>query len=155
MLDYQKAEKKIKEIISESEVSQVLHDVVDFLYEHFDKYNWVGIYIVKGNDLVLGPWNGEQATEHVKIPIGTGICGSATQSGKTEIVPDVSKDERYLTCFVSTRSEIAVPIKKDGKIIGEIDIDSDIPDAFDNNDAVFLEKIAMFLEKHLLNYNIF
>jgi len=149
MLDYQKAEKKIKEIISESEVSQVLHDVVDFLYEHFDKYNWVGIYIVKGNDLVLGTWNGEQATEHVKIPIGTGICGSAAQSGKTEIVPDVSKDERYLTCFVSTRSEIVVPIKKDGKIIGEIDIDSDIPDAFDNNDAVFLEKIADILVRYI------
>lgn len=107
-MDYEVAEKKIKEIISEGEVSQVLHDVVDFLYESFDKYSWIGIYIVRGDNLILGPWRGEQATEHTQIPIGRGICGSAAISGKTEIVPDVSKDERYLTCFVSTRSELSL-----------------------------------------------
>lgn len=141
-MDYEIAEKKIKEIISEGEDSQVLHDVVDFLYESFDKYSWIGIYIVRGDKLILGPWRGEQATEHTQIPIGRGICGSAAMSGKTEIVSDVSKDKRYLSCFISTRSEIVVPIKKNGEVVGEIDIDSDIPDAFDENDAVFLEKIA-------------
>jgi len=146
-MDYEKAENEIIGIASKS--SNVLEKVVDYLYENFNHYSWVGIYIVEGNDLVLGPWRGEQATEHTKMPIGTGVCGSAVQSGKTEIVPDVSKDERYLTCFVSTRSEIVVPIKKDRKIIGEIDIDSDIPDAFDNNDTVFLEKIADVLTSHI------
>ena len=146
-MDYEKAENEIIGIVSKS--SNVLEKVVDYLYENFNHYSWVCIYLVEGNDLLLGPWRGEQATEHTKIPIGTGICGSAAQSGKTEIVPDVSKDERYLTCFVSTRSEIVVPIKKNGKIIGEIDIDSDIPDAFDNNDAVFLEKIADMLSSHI------
>jgi len=141
-LDYYIAEKKIKEIISENEASKVLQVVVDYLYRSFDKYSWVGIYIVKGNDLILGHWKGKQATEHTKIPIGQGICGSAAQTGKTEIIPEVSEDERYLSCFVSTRSELVVPIKKDEAIIGEIDIDSDIPDAFDESDAVFLEKIA-------------
>lgn len=141
-MDYEIAEKKIKEIISEGEASQVLHDVVDFLYESFDKYSWIGIYIVCGDNLILGPWRGEQATEHTQIPIGRGICGSAAMSGKTEIVSDVSKDKRYLSCFISTRSEIVVPIKKNGEVVGEIDIDSDIPDAFDENDAVFLEKVA-------------
>jgi len=146
-MDYEKAENEIIGIASKS--SNVLEKVVDYLYENFNHYSWVGIYIVEGNDLVLGPWRGEQATEHTKMPIGTGVCVSAVQSGKTEIVPDVSKDERYLTCFVSTRSEIVVPIKKDRKIIGEIDIDSDIPDAFDNNDTVFLEKIADVLTSHI------
>ena len=141
-MDYEIAEKKIKEIISEGEASQVLHDVVDFLYESFDKYSWIGIYIVRGDKLILGPWRGEQATEHTQIPIGRGICGSAAETGKTEIVSDVSKDKRYLSCFISTRSEIVVPIKKNGEVVGEIDIDSDIPDAFDENDAVFLEKVA-------------
>lgn len=139
-MDYEKAEDEIIEIISKS--SNVLEKVVEYLYENFDHYDWVGIYIVEGNYLLLGPWRGEQATEHTKIPIGTGVCGSAAQSGKTEIVPDVSKDERYLACFVSTRSEIVVPIKKDGKIIGEIDIDSGKPDTFNKYDSIFLEKIA-------------
>ena len=72
----------------------------------------LGIYLVKGDDLVLGSWKGKQATEHTKIPLGKGVCGSAAQSGKTEVVDDVSKDSRYLSCFLSTRSEIVVPIKK-------------------------------------------
>jgi GAF domain-containing protein len=99
--------------------------------------------------LVLGPWRGEQATEHVRIPIGKGICGSAAMSGKTEVVPDVNADKRYLSCFVSTKSEIVVPIKKGKKIFGEIDIDSDQKNAFTKNDKVFLEKIADILARYI------
>ena len=99
--------------------------------------------------MILGPWKGKQATEHKKIPIGKGICGSAAKTGKTEIVSDVLSDDRYLACFASTRSEVVVPIKKNGEIIGEIDIDSDIPDAFNNQDAVFLEKFANMISKHI------
>ena len=141
-MDYDVAEETVKQIIFKSDVSQVLQNVVDYLYKCFDKYSWVGIYFVEGKYLVLGPWNGEQATEHTKILVGKGVCGSAAQSGKTEVVADVFKDDRYLACFVSTRSEIVVPIKKDGIVVGEIDIDSDTPSAFDNSDAVFLEKVA-------------
>jgi putative methionine-R-sulfoxide reductase with GAF domain len=104
---------------------------------------------VKGNHLILGPWKGKQATEHTKIPIGKGICGSAAASGKTEIISDVHSDKRYLACFVTTKSEIVVPIKKDGIILGEIDIDSDIKSAFTKEDRVFLEKIADMLSKHI------
>lgn len=136
------AGKKIRDIVSKGDGSRILAGVVDFLYENFDKYSWVGIYIVEGNDLLLGPWKGEQATEHTRIPIGRGICGSAAETGKTEIIADVSQDERYLSCFISTQSEIVVPIKKNDTVIGEIDIDSDIPNAFDKGDVVFLEKIA-------------
>jgi GAF domain-containing protein len=119
------------------------------LYNGFEKYSWVGIYLVKGDMLVLGPWNGEQATEHTRIPRGRGVCGAAATSGKTEVVDDVSKDNRYLSCFLSTRSEIVVPIKKSQTVIGEIDIDSDQPAAFDDNDVLFLEKVADMLGSHI------
>ena len=148
-LKYRIAEQKIKGILTKNKSTTILQDVVDVLYESFEKYSWVGIYLVKGDVLVLGPWKGKQATEHTKIPIGKGVCGSAAQSGKTEIVDDVSKDNRYLSCFLSTRSEIVVPIKKKNIVIGEIDIDSDVPAAFDKNDAVFLEKIADMLSQHI------
>ena len=141
-MDYNDAEQKIKDIISQVEASKILQKIVDFLYENFDKYSWVGIYIIEGNDLILGPWKGEHATEHTRIPIGKGICGSAAASGKTEVIPGVKADDRYLACFVSTKSEIVVPIKKTNRIVGEIDIDSDIPNAFDEKDVIFLEKIA-------------
>ena len=141
-MNYDYAENKLNELILENEGSRILNDVVDFIYKNFDKYSWVGIYIVREDTLVLGPWKGKQATEHIQIPIGSGVCGSAAKSGKTELVPDVNKDDRYLACFVSTCSEIVVPIKKKGEIIGEIDIDSDVPNAFDNKDVIFLEKLA-------------
>ena len=146
-MDYNVAKKQIRNIIKKS--SKVLEDVVNYLFESFDHYSWVGIYIVKGNNLILGPWKGKHATEHTKIPIGKGICGYAAKTGRTEIVSDVSSDDRYLACFVSTRSEIVVPIRKNGNIVGEIDIDSDIPNAFDSKDVVFLEKIADMLAKHI------
>ena len=79
--------------------------VVDALHDRFPHYDWVGIYWVDGSDLVLGPWVGPQATEHTRIPIGTGVCGAAAASGRTEIVPDVDADPRYLSCFASTRSD--------------------------------------------------
>lgn len=152
-LNYDTAEEEIKKIILKYESSQVLQKVVYFLHNNFDNYSWVGIYIVDGDELILGPWKGEQATNHKKIPIGKGICGSAATSGKTEIVSDVTKDKRYLACFISTRSEIVVLIKKNDMVIGEIDIDSDIPNAFNKRDAVFLEKIADMLSKHICNFS--
>jgi L-methionine (R)-S-oxide reductase len=115
---------------------------VDTLSELFDEYSWIGIYVVEGDDLVLGPWRGPEATEHVRIPIGQGICGAAASSGTTEIVDDVNADQRYLACFASTRSEIVVPIHLDGAVIGEIDIDSDSPRAFTRDDQAFLEAVA-------------
>jgi len=146
-LDYELAERKIKKIIQEN--SNVLSNVVNFLYQNFDHYNWVGIYLIKGSDLVLGPWRGKQATKHTKIPIGKGICGSAAASCKTEIVDDVNADNRYLSCFVSTKSEIVVPIKKGKKVLGEIDIDSDKKNAFSNKDKFFLENLADMLSEHI------
>ena len=146
-LDYDIAKNKIKEILTSSD--SILKNIVDFLHYNFGHYNWIGIYLVEGNDLILGPWNGPHATEHTCIPIGHGICGSAAASGNTEVIPNVNADDRYLSCFVSTKSEIVVPIKKDGKIIGEIDIDSDRKDAFSKEDAEFLERVADMLSEHI------
>jgi len=146
-LYYKKAEEQIKKIIERS--SNVLQNVVDFLCNNFNRYTWVGIYIVQGSNLVLGPWKGPNATEHTRIPIGKGVCGSAAKTGKTEVVDDVLSDNRYLACFVSTKSEIVVPIKKEGKIVGEIDIDSDKIGAFTIKDKIFLEKIADMLSEHI------
>jgi len=148
-LNYKITEQKIKEILTKNKSTKILQNVVDVLYESFEKYNWVGIYLVKGDILVIGPWKGKQATEHTKIPIGNGVCGYAARSGKTEVVDDVSKDSRYLSCFLSTRSEIVVPIKKKNTVIGEIDIDSDVPAAFNKTDEKFLEKIADMLHQHI------
>jgi GAF domain-containing protein len=105
-------------------------------------YSWVGIYFVNGGELVLDSWSGPKATEHVRIPLGKGICGFAARSGRTEIVPAVNKDPRYLECFITTESEMVVPILRDGKVVGEIDIDSEIPDAFSSVDKEFIEVVA-------------
>jgi len=105
-------------------------------------YNWVGIYLVKGADLRLDSWSGPAATIHTTIPIGKGVCGWAAKSGRTEIVSDVSKDPRYLECFASTKSEIVVPISNEGKVVGEIDIDSDQLNAHSSFDREFLEAVA-------------
>lgn len=146
-MEYKTAEKQIKSITKNS--SYVLLDIVDFLYNNFEHYTWIGIYIIQGKYLILGPWKGPNITEHTRIPIGKGICGSAAKTGKTEVVDDVHSDNRYLACFVSTKSEIVVPIKKEGKIIGEIDIDSDKIGAFSIKDKIFLEKIADMLAEHI------
>lgn len=122
---------------------EVLQSAVDALHEQVEHYSWVGIYLVDGDELVLGPWRGPQATEHERIPVGQGVCGAAAASGETEIVDDVDADPRYLACFPSTRSEIVVPIFHEGRVVGEIDIDSDRPAAFGEADRATLERIAL------------
>jgi L-methionine (R)-S-oxide reductase len=124
---------------------QVLRDVVETLHDRIAHYSWVGIYLVDGDELVLGPWKGPEATEHVRIPVGQGICGAAAASGRTEVVDDVNADPRYLACFPSTRSEIVVPISYEGAVVGEIDIDSDEPAAFGDEDRIFLERVATLI----------
>jgi GAF domain-containing protein len=132
----------------EREAPAVLDGVVEALSDRFSHYSWVGIYLVDGGDLVLGPWRGPAATEHTRIPIGAGICGAAAASGRTEVVDDVQAEERYLACFASTRSEIVVPIAYEGRVVGEIDIDSDEPAAFGEPDRAFLERVATLVSRH-------
>ena len=129
---------------------ELLQAVVEALQEQVEHYSWVGIYLVQGEELVLGPWRGPQATEHVRIPVGQGVCGAAAASGETEIVDDVNADPRYLACFPSTRSEIVVPIAHEGRVVGEIDIDSDRPAAFGEDDRASLERIALRIARYCL-----
>ena len=134
----------------DGDADDVLRTVVEVMHDRFEHYSWVGIYLVEGSELVLGPWKGPEATEHVRIRVGEGICGAAAESGRTEVVDDVDADERYLACFASTRSEIVVPIAYEGRVVGEIDIDSDRPAAFGDDDRAFLERVALLISPHCL-----
>jgi putative methionine-R-sulfoxide reductase with GAF domain len=132
------------------DADDVLRQIVSLLCERFDHYSWVGIYLVEDDELVLGPWQGPQATEHVRIPVGQGVCGAAAATGRTEVIDDVNADPRYLACFPSTRSEIVVPISYEGRVVAEIDIDSDTPAAFGEDDRRFLERVALLISPYCL-----
>jgi L-methionine (R)-S-oxide reductase len=122
--------------------AQMLGEVCRFLRQEIRTYSWVGIYRKVGEELVLDAWDGDAPTEHIRIPIARGICGQAVREERTVIVDDVSKSPEYLQCFLDTRSEIVVPIRADGAVIGEIDIDGRTVGAFDASDEKFLTEVA-------------
>ena len=119
--------------------------VVKLLRAEAAHYSWVGIYLVQGDRLALSAWDGPEATEHVSIDIGQGICGLAAREKRTVVVDDVHAKDEYLACFPETKSEIVVPLMRGEECIGEIDIDSDTPSAFGEDDCEFLENIARML----------
>ncbi len=123
---------------------EVLKETVKILKENLDYYSWVGIYLLEGNELVLGPYLGKPSP-HTRIPLNRGICGAAASQGKSIIIPDINADSRYLACSLETRSEIVVPIMKENKVFGEIDIDSDKPDAFSQDDQLLIEQLCSVL----------
>lgn len=142
---YAEAERRLDALfthVARPDPADLYRDVCAILNETIPTYNWVGIYLVEGADLVLAAWQGPEATEHVRIPVGAGICGAAAATGETIVVDDVNADPRYLACFVNTRAEIVVPIVADGAVRGEIDIDSDHHGAFGPADRDFLEALA-------------
>ena len=114
---------------------------VRLLKDAIPYYTWVGIYVMDGRELVLGPFLGKPSP-HTRIPLGSGICGAAATERATIVVDDVNADPRYLACSIETRSEIVVPIVRDGTVLGEIDIDSDAPAAFGTDDRALLEHVA-------------
>lgn len=121
--------------------------VVERMACELPAYNWAGFYMLDPHDpetLVLGPFVGA-ATEHVRIPVGRGICGAAVAQGQTIVVDDVTADPRYLACSLETRSEIVVPISAHGRIVGEIDIDSHAEAAFGAEDRAFVERCAQIV----------
>lgn len=122
-----------------------LKSICELLRDNISYYNWVGFYIVHpGQQLVLGPFVGEP-TEHTEISFGKGICGQAAESEKTFIVQDTSKENNYLSCSINVKSEIVVPILRDNKIVGELDIDSHTSSPFTNKDKEFLENICKII----------
>jgi GAF domain-containing protein len=128
-----------------------LLDVAKCINQHFPHYNWVGFYFLeKDGKLHVGPYVGKP-TPHTIIELDSGICGAAVSQGDTIVVDDVNADSRYLACSLETRSEIVIPIRVAGEIIGELDIDSDRPSAFGNDDKVILEQVVEIISSQLEN----
>ena len=140
---YARAEADIRAAIRAGGALDDLYQMVcDRLNASLPTYTWVGVYIVEGAELALRGWRGPAPTEHVRIPLDQGICGWAASTGETVIVDDVEQDERYLQCFLNTKSEIVVPIKRSGVVYGEIDVDGDLIGAFGERDRRLLEAIC-------------
>ncbi|MFV1988113.1 MAG: GAF domain-containing protein [Gemmatimonadota bacterium] len=107
-----------------------------------EDYDWVGIYLLEGRDLVLHNYLGEE-TEHTRIAVGDGVCGTAVAEDRDLNIPDVSAIENYIACSIGTASEIVVLIRTpDGEIVGQLDLDSDRTAAFDERDEVELKVVA-------------
>jgi GAF domain-containing protein len=124
-----------------------LSDVVRRLRARMAGWHWVGIYFLVGDTLVLGPYVGEP-TEHVRIPIGIGVCGTAVAQNANIIVDDVRSQENYLACSIGTRSELVVLIRDGGEVVGQFDIDSDNVGAFSRHDEALLERLAGLVSSH-------
>src|SRR5437868_5699917 len=122
-------------------VDSAMKQTVALLKDAVPAYTWVGIYLLDGNELVLGPYVGKPSP-HTRIPLGRGICGAAAAEKATIVVDDVNTDPRYLACSIETKSEIVVPIMQNGEVFGEIDIDSDRAGAFGQRDRALLEPLA-------------
>jgi L-methionine (R)-S-oxide reductase len=121
--------------------ARVVDGVVERLFGR-DRYDWVGVYEVEGETLVLGSYRGQNPIGHERIPVGEGVCGTVAATRQTEVVPDVSKRPGHIQCFIGTRSEVVVPIVRDGTVLGVLDIDSDTLDAFGPDEVKVVEEAA-------------
>jgi GAF domain-containing protein len=132
-------------------LDELERDIVEAIAEQIRYYDWTGFYMLDPEEpetLLLGCFVGE-LTSHVRIPVTEGICGAAVAEGETIVVDDVKTDPRYLSCSIRTKSEIVVPIRARGKVVGEIDIDSHSPAAFKQMDRVFLEEVAGIVGRYM------
>ncbi len=105
---------------------------------------WVGFYLFKSDELVLGPFQGPVACTRIKP--GKGVCGIVYESRKTIVVPDVTKFKDHIACSSKTKSEIVLPVIKNGKVIAVLDVDSEILNDFDETDSIYLEQIVKLIE---------
>ena len=126
--------------VSSHDSETKLKTICALLEKNIPHYNWVGFYFRNGEkeELLLGPYVGAP-TEHTVIPFGKGICGQVALSNENFVVPDVSAQDNYIACSITVKAEIVVPLFKNGENIGQIDIDSDTPDPFTEEDERFLE----------------
>jgi L-methionine (R)-S-oxide reductase len=124
--------------------AEVLTTVVERLAERLDGWNWVGIYVLIGDTLVLGPYVGKP-TEHTRIAVGTGVCGTAVAEDHDMVVDDVRTLENYLACSLETRSELVVLIRDRGEVLGQFDIDSDRVAAFSGADEALLQRLGVLV----------
>ncbi len=126
-------------IEGEDDMIANMANVASMIHETF-RFWWTGFYRVKGNQLVLGPFQGPLACTRIRK--GKGVCGTAWAEATTQVVPDVDAFPGHIACSSASRSEIVVPITKDGEVIAVLDIDSQYLSTFDDTDKQWLEKIA-------------
>lgn len=124
-----------------------LANVAAAIYEHVPGLNWAGFYLMRGEELVLGPFQGRPAC--IRIAVGRGVCGTAAATQVSQVVPDVSQFPGHIACDSRSRSEIVVPIVIDGRTVGVLDLDSDKLRNFDIEDRRALETIVNDLEERL------
>lgn len=117
------------------------------LYQSLTDINWAGFYFMNGGELVLGPFQGKPAC--IRIPIGKGVCGTAVAEDRPQVVPDVHQFPGHIACDCASRSEIVIPIHKNGEIYGVLDIDSPVPDRFSQEDLAGLRQFVNILEDML------
>ncbi|WP_419698440.1 GAF domain-containing protein [Mucilaginibacter sp. NFX135] len=129
-------------LFGEPDLVANLANVAAALKEQF-KWFWVGFYLVKNNELVLGPFQGPVAC--TRIGLGKGVCGAAWQQAKTLVVPDVEAFPGHIACSSLSQSEIVVPVFHNGEVVAVLDVDSELLDQFDETDAQYLEQIVKLL----------
>lgn len=117
------------------------------LWAHLDAINWAGFYLMEDGALVLGPFQGKTAC--IRIPVGKGVCGTAVAENATQRVADVHRFPGHIACDCASNSEIVVPIRKNGDVIGVLDIDSPILNRFTEEDQTGLEAFVAILEQVL------
>ena len=117
------------------------------IYESLEDLNWAGFYLLEGESLVLGPFQGKPAC--IEIPLGRGVCGTAAQTGQTQLVPDVHLFPGHIACDSASNSEIVVPLRIDGKVAGVLDLDSPWPGRFTEEDQAGLEAVGEIVSQML------
>lgn len=113
------------------------------LFNQLEEVNWAGFYLYKDDQLVLGPFQGLPAC--IRIPMGKGVCGTAAQTGEVQRIADVHAFEGHIACDAASNSEIVIPLKKDGRLLGVLDIDSPVHDRFTEQDQAKFESIVSLL----------
>ncbi|MEN1783966.1 MAG: GAF domain-containing protein [Bacteroidota bacterium] len=135
-------QQQVTQIIADKSLTATerMQQICDALQSTITYYDWVGFYFKNGDkrELKLGPFAGEP-TDHTIIPFGKGICGQVAESNQNFVVPDVHAQDNYIACSLTVKSEIVIPLFKNGANIGQIDIDSNTPDPFSAADERFLE----------------
>lgn len=135
--------KEYQSLIKGEKTLSVLSNTSAFLNEHLPTINWVGFYLLENNELILGPFQGKVAC--YRIPYGKGVCGTCWKELKTQLVPNVHEFKGHIACDSASNSEIVIPMIKDDRFIGVLDIDSPILNRFTIEDKDFLEAIVEIL----------
>lgn len=140
-LDYTLLDSQLRALlVDETDALASASNFVALLYNAMDDINWLGIYVLRGDELVLGPFQGKPACVHLRV--GSGVCGTAAETLQTQRVADVHQFEGHIACDADSRAEIVVPLVSNSKLIGVLDIDSPTPDRFSEADEAGVEKLC-------------